>query len=140
MNELQLKIEKLKEKIDPDFWKSIDVDEGWYQIVIDCDAELSAVDPHHKILQIKEKFGGLRYYIKPSETCHEERRLGQIITKYEEIASKTCEATGQPGVLMKSIGGWRKTLNPDYAASKMHYGKYSVVEQSEIKLDDNREV
>jgi len=140
MNELQLKIEKLKEKIDPDYWKSIDVDEGWYQIVIDCDTELSAIDPHYKILQIKEKFGGLRYYIKPSETCYELRRLGEIVSKYEEIASKTCEVTGEPGVLMKSIGGWRKTLNPDYAASKMHYGKYSIVEQGEIKLDDNRKV
>jgi hypothetical protein len=127
MNELQLQIEKLKEKIAPGWLQVIQVDEGWYQLVIDCDRELSLFDPHYKILQIKEKFGGLRYYIKPSETCYEPRRLNDVITKYEEIAAKTCEATGKPGVLMKSIGGWRKTLNPEYAAEKMHYGKYSVV-------------
>ena len=127
MNELQLQIEELKKKIVPEYWKSIDVDEGWYQLVIDCDRELSLFDPHYKILQIKEKFGGLRYYIKPSETCYEPRRLHDIISKYEEIAAKTCEATGKPGVLMKSIGGWRKTLNPEYAASTLHYAKYSEV-------------
>jgi hypothetical protein len=28
---------------------------------------------------------------------------------------------------MKSIGGWYKTLNPEYAASTLHYAKYSEV-------------
>jgi hypothetical protein len=27
---------------------------------------------------------------------------------------------------MKSIGGWYKTLNPDYAADSLHYAKYSI--------------
>jgi hypothetical protein len=26
---------------------------------------------------------------------------------------------------MKSIGGWYKTLNQEYAASTLHYAKYS---------------
>jgi hypothetical protein len=53
-------------------------------------------------------------------------QIGNIISKYEGIAAVTCEATGKPGVLMKSIGGWRKTLNPEYAAETLHYGKYSI--------------
>jgi hypothetical protein len=127
MNETQSQIEKIKQKIASGWTQVIQVDEGWYQLVIDCDRELSLFDPHYKILQVKEKFGGLRYYIKPSETCYEPRRLHDIISKYEEIAAKTCEATGNPGVLMKSIGGWYKTLNPEYAASTLHYAKYSEV-------------
>ena len=128
MNELQLQIEKLKEKIVPEYWKSIDVDEGWYQLVIDCDKELTGVDPNYQIYQVKEKFGGLRYYTRPSnlDDKHTLIRIGDIISKYEEIASRTCSATGKPGVLMKSIGGWRKTLNPEYAAETLHYGKYSI--------------
>jgi hypothetical protein len=130
MNDLQLQITKLKDKIAPEYMQVVDVNEGWYQLVIDCDMELSLFDPHYKILQIKEKFGELRYYVKPSETCYEPRRMHEIIAKYEEVAAKTCEATGKPGVLMKSIGGWYKTLNPEYAAENLHYAKYSVVKGS----------
>ena len=137
MNDLQLQIEKLKEKISSNFLKAIQVDEGWYQLVIDCDRELSLFDPNYKIIQVKEKFGELRYYVKPSETCYEPRRLHDIISKYEEIAAKTCEATGKPGVLMKSIGGWYKTLNPEYAASTLHYAKYTEVNKETKDTDEN---
>lgn len=131
MNELQLQIEALKEKISPSFGKYISVDEGWYQIVVDCDKELRAIDPNYQILQIKEKFGGLRYYMTPCNDTTEEQRdkMYEVISKYEAIAARTCEATGKPGVLMKSIGGWLRTLNPEYAASTLHYGKYSIVNQ-----------
>lgn len=127
MNELQLQVEELKKKIVPEYWKSIDVDEGWYRLVIDCDKELTGVDPNYQIYQVKEKFGGLRYYVKPSDPNDKDisERIASIISKYEEIASKTCSATGGPGVLMKSIGGWLKTLNPEHAASTLHYAKYS---------------
>jgi hypothetical protein len=130
--ELLKKVEKLKKKIVPEYRKTIDVDEGWYQLVVDCDKELTGADPDYKIYQVKEKFGGLRYYTRPSNLDDKDtlKRIADIIAKYEDIASKTCSATGGPGVLMKSIGGWRKTLNPEYAANKLHYGKYSVVEIS----------
>jgi hypothetical protein len=52
-------------------------------------------------------------------------KINNIISKYEGISFKTCSATGGPGVLMKSIGGWLKTLNPEHAASTLHYAKYS---------------
>ena len=128
MNELQLQIEALKKKIVPEYWKSIDVDEGWYQIVVDCDKELTAIDPHYQIFQIKEKFGGLRYYFQPSQSDTLKAMI-EVVSKYEAIAARTCEATGEPGVLMKSIGGWRKTLNPEYAASTLHYSRYKIAEK-----------
>jgi hypothetical protein len=123
------KIEKLKNKIVPEYRKSIEVDEGWYQLVVDCDKELTGADPKYQIYQVKEKFGGLRYYTKPSNLDDKDilKRIADIIAKYEDVASRTCSATGGPGVLMKSIGGWRKTINPEYAAENLHYGKYSVI-------------
>ena len=131
MNELQLQVEALKKKIVPEYWKSIDVDEGWYQLVVDCDKELTAIDPNYGVFQIKEKFGALRYYMSPSNDTTPEQRdaMWAITSKYEELSKTVCEATGQPGVLMKSIGGWRKTLNPEYAANTLHYAKYTVVEK-----------
>jgi len=127
MNDLQLKIEQLKSKILPDFGKYIDVDEGWYQLIINCDEELTAIDPNYQVFQIKQKFGGLRYYMSPSNDTTAEQRDGmhEVVSKYEKIAARTCEATGLPGVLMKSPRGWLKTLNPDYAKSVLIFSKYA---------------
>jgi hypothetical protein len=128
MNEIQLKIEELKKKIVPEYSKSIDVDEGWYQLVVDCDRELTGVDPNYEIYQIKEKFGTLRYYTKPSnmDDKHTLMRIGEIISKYEELSAVTCEATGEWGVLMHSSTGSRKTLNPMFAAKTPHLSEYSL--------------
>ena len=128
MNKLQLQVEALKEKIPSSFGKYISVDEGWYQIIVDCDKELTAIDPNYQILQIKEKFGGLRYYMTPCDDTTEKQRdkMYEVISRYEVKAAQTCEATGKPGVLMKSTTGWLKTLNPEYASSTKHYAKYSI--------------
>ena len=126
MNELQLQIEALKEKIVTEYPKSIDVDEGWYQLVIDCDKELTAIDPYYRIFQIKEKFGGLRYYFHPSQS-DTSKAMSEVVSKYEAIAARTCEATGGSGVLMESAGGRRKTLNSEYAGDSRLYGKYRVL-------------
>lgn len=129
MNNLQLKIESLKFKIKPGYAQHISVDEGWYQIVLDCDKELTAIDPNYCIFQIKEKFGGLRFYFEPSN-LHDAVKtnlMHQVIRKYEVIASQTCEATGRPGVLMKSPTGYLRTLNPQWALSSIVYQNYKAV-------------
>lgn len=138
MDELQLQIENLKTKIFPGYVIAIEIDEGWYQLVLDCDTELTAIDPNYKIYQIKEKFGGLRYYMSPcNETTLQQRdAMYDVIRKYEEAALRTCEATGKPGSLMRSSRGWLKTLNPEYAASKPHYAKYVLASSHRWMPDD----
>jgi len=128
MNELQLRVEALKDKMIGTKW--IEIDEGWYQLVVDCDKELTAIDPLYGILQIKEKFGGLRYYMTPSNDTTPEQRdaMHAIVNQYEQISQTVCEATGKPGVLMVSPGGWRKTLNPEYAANTLYYAKYEIIQ------------
>lgn len=126
MDELNQKITLLKSKIKPPYLPYIDVDEGWYQLVLDCDRELSEIDPKYDLQQIKEKFGGLRFYFQPSDPTLRDA-MDAVVAKYEEIASRTCEATGENGVLMKSIGNWYKTLNPEFAASNLAYARYTEV-------------
>jgi len=129
MNELQLQVKALVAKFDSKYYQSIDVDEGWYQIVVDCDKELSAIDPQYTILQIKQKFGGLRYYFQPSSSEYNDElweKMNAVVHTYEDIAWVTCEATGKPGVLMKSKSGWYRTLNPEYAATAEHYNSYVI--------------
>lgn len=38
-------------------------DDPWYGILVETDEKLERVVPGYNIAQIKEKFGGLRYYI-----------------------------------------------------------------------------
>jgi hypothetical protein len=132
MNDLQLQIENLKNKFVQDWPKIIDVDEGWYQIVIDCDKELSEIDPDYQIYQIKEKFGTLRYYHKSSQPYNEQNylKMVSIISKYESLSSCTCEATGLPGLLMKSSTGYYKTLNPQWTSKSEAYSKYTIVKHN----------
>lgn len=129
MDNLQLTIENLRKKISPSFGKYISVDEGWYQIVVDCDKELTAIDPNYAILQIKEKFGNLRFYFESSNSDDvvKTNLMHQVVRKYEIIASQTCEATGKPGVLMKSPTGYLRTLNPQWALSSTIYQNYKAV-------------
>lgn len=128
MNDLIPQLENIRQKFIAGRTNVIQVDEGWYKIVVDCDAELTALDPDYQLEQIKEKFGGLRYYFRPSEKCDKLTflEMKEVVYKYEALARQTCEATGKPGVMMRSIGGWYKTLNPEYAAETLHYAKYSV--------------
>jgi hypothetical protein len=78
--------------------------DGWLQLLHDCIAELIAADWDKHILQIKEKFGGLRFYIgSGSEEIYE------IISKYETLSYKTCEVCGETGELRNDIG-WYRTL------------------------------
>jgi len=128
MNELQLQVEALKDKFLPKYSKSIEVDEGWYQIIVDCDNVLTQIDPNYQIAQIKQKFGGLRYYFEPSDSNDDGLyiKMNSIVLSYEAIAAVTCEATGKHGVLMKSKSGWYRTLNPEYAATAEHYDSYVI--------------
>lgn len=111
--------------------KYIDIDEGWYKIALQCHIELLQVDPHYRILQIKQKFGVLRYYYEPSQEYWENHKtvssMSAISSKYENLSKVVCEATGRLGILMKSPGGWFKTLNPDWAAQNPPFDKYVVV-------------
>lgn len=63
-------------------WLYVDTPEDWFPFIIDCHKELLAVDPNYTIFQIKEKFGGLRYYMS---TVNPElyQEMLNITLKYE---------------------------------------------------------
>ena len=103
-------------RINPEYGVRISCDEGWWKLVSICDKELSLLDPQYTIFQIKEKFGGLRYYYSPSNP-HKSESMDLVVRKYEKICSMTCEVTGGHGYLMRN--GSRgmaqlKTLNENF--------------------------
>lgn len=104
---------EIKDKIDPLYGKHIACDEGWHHLVAKCHLEMMEIDPNYKIYQIKEKFGGLRYYFDTKLDYMSEYRMFQITSKYELLSQETCEKTGKPGNL-KYKQGLYKTLSQDF--------------------------
>jgi hypothetical protein len=79
-------------------------DEGWYQLIKDLIVDLIELGWDKQICQVKEKFGGLRFYIyEGSDEMHAR------ISKAENQSYEICEVTGKPGQLRTDLG-WIETL------------------------------
>lgn len=81
------------------------VGDGWLQLIHNCISELLEADWDKRTCQIKEKFGGLRFYIGSGSN-----EIHDIIGKYEELSFKTCEISGDQGELRNDCG-WYVTLS-----------------------------
>lgn len=71
-------VERLKARIPESWGKWVDVSEGWIPMLGELDERLAALDPDYVLLQCKDKFDGLRYYIKS-----ENPELQPIVNEYE---------------------------------------------------------
>ena len=92
-------------------------DDGWYKLIhelcvqIQKHAAENDLDP--VALQVKEKLGGLRFYLRGAD-----ERIDALIDGAERRSFKICEVCGEPGQLRAH--GWLRTLcdkhyDDDYA-------------------------
>jgi len=89
---------------DPYTMFGVECGEGWYDLLDKLMTEIESVCPGGVcISQIKEKFGGLRFYVDGAP-----REVFDIIDKYEALSEKTCESCGGPG--KQTDDGWIVTL------------------------------
>lgn len=95
---------------DPSLW--VGVGKGWYDLVLELDRKLAEIDPDYGVVQVKEKFGGLRYYANSREISTEGDWLNDpfrvLIREAERKSYRTCERCGKPGLLRE--GSWLRTL------------------------------
>ena len=87
--------------------------EGWWPILeklcyniqsyIDWKNKQSEVVPQVTVAQIKEKFGGLRFYYDGGD-----EHINGMVRMAEAWADASCEECGAPG--KRRDGGWIKTL------------------------------
>ena len=89
-------------------------DAGWYPIIVACDEQLATIDPTYTVLQVKEKFGTLRYYCAPSvDLADEDRdRFFHHVRDAQSASARTCEICSKPAAL-REHRGWLKTLCHD---------------------------
>jgi hypothetical protein len=80
-------------------------DAGWLELIAELIRELVEAGWTREILQIKEKFGGLRFYADGlSETC------AKLIIKYEKRSYTICELCGSTDNVRLCGHRWVKTL------------------------------
>lgn len=90
---------------------SLSVGSGWKHIVDNAVSEIQTLGG--EILQVKEKFGGLRIYVANENPQHE-KEIDTIISEAEIKASVTCEECGKPGTSDYN-DVWLKTLCKEHA-------------------------
>lgn len=112
--EIERKIAHIESLMDKEMRGYIECDHGWDELIIKCHEELIALDPNYVPVQIKQKFGGLRYYFDTQTDERTRLKMYETTGRYEALSLKTCEVTGEAGVLMKQ-GGTYFTVNPAYA-------------------------
>ncbi len=89
-DDLERGIDRIKSQVGP----------GWSDLLKRLVIDLIALGWDGEIHQVKEKFGGLRFY-----TGGLTEEMDARVRQAEEEASKACEACGAPG-LIRSNGGW----------------------------------
>ena len=93
----------------------ISIDIGWYPIIAEACGDITNVidaTPGLRVdvVQIKEKFGGLRFYMDINGASEETIEVIHKIADWaENEASRTCEVCGEPGSV-HSPKGWWKTV------------------------------
>lgn len=76
--------------------------DGWYNLIDVLCQELGK-DPSFKAVQVKEKFGGLRFYAIGASS-----KAFDFIDFAEKLSYRICEQCGCPGKVRS--GGWIRTL------------------------------
>jgi hypothetical protein len=85
--------------------------DGWYALIDTLSALLIRHAPDTRALQVKEKFGGLRFYYMPSNDYSR-----GVVTMAEAISLVTCELCGAPAATYEA-NRWLVTRCPAHVES-----------------------
>ena len=90
---------------------------GWSSLLADLISDLDKLGWDGRIIQVKEKFGGLRFYTGGQNSSESQKRIREA----EELSYKVCEMCGKPGT--PGGVGWVKTMCPEHQAEREVKGR-----------------
>ena len=89
------------------------VNKGWHPLVNNLLDDLLKLGWDGAVYQVKEKFGGLRFYIgEGSDEVHER------IQQAEDESYSVCDVTGKPGKLRPDLRWMRTLCDEEYEKAK----------------------
>jgi hypothetical protein len=85
--------------------------DGWYDLIYQLSKDLMAVSDKVRAVQVKEKYGGLRFYFTYSDHVSKavDKKVFSLISKAEKESYKICEHCGSRDNV-KQTQGWIVTL------------------------------
>lgn len=105
----------------PQGWYGFEQPIGWSKIVLDLHEKIVARYPDYEVHQVKQKFGGLRFYCAVAGRSYlEDEEMKQWIAEAEAQAAETCEVCGAGGAKLRP-GGWIRTLCDEHAEGRPSY-------------------
>ena len=84
------------------------VEKGWKDIIITLCDKIITIDDNVEVIQVKEKFGGLRFYIGAVESDRFDE-IYDLVHEAEKESFNVCENCGSRKDV-ETKGGWLKTL------------------------------
>lgn len=85
------------------------VSSGWYPLIKKLIEDLIKLGWNKQVCQVKEKFGGLRFYINEGS-----KEIHDRISEAEKLSYKTCEMCGEEGELRTKIRWFTTLCNKHY--------------------------
>lgn len=95
-----------------------EINNGWFDLILNLSLEIEKCvnSSENKIwpvaMQVKEKFGGLRFYVDNSDDD-----IDNIIAKYENLSIETCDVCGKTGK-RESVNRWLSVRCTEHSESK----------------------
>lgn len=92
--------------------------DGWSRIITELTEEIARIvdgpqgAPELRVVEVKQKLGGLRYYVWHVPEKHA-LAVAEAKQRAEERSFETCEVCGKPGKLVRSDGYWH-TACPEH--------------------------
>lgn len=116
--------DEIVEDFDFSYTKLDEVEEGWRTLCLNLCEEIKqellkyeGALEKYRIIQIKEKFGCLRWYDNSAIP-----EIYKIISKYEEMSKRICGKCGKPAT--RILTGWNypfcEDCVPEYEGQKFH--------------------
>lgn len=96
---------------------SIACRDGWYDLLYELSEKLEKIikenwdsENHPVAFQVKEKFGGLRFYLDfPHRPNPASTKIHDIVLEYERQSYQVCEFCGSTNDVSRSASGWIKS-------------------------------
>jgi len=94
------------------------VNNGWFPLIKELIEDLIALGWDKQTCKVKEKFGGLRFYINGGSD-----EIFDRISKAESDSYETCEVCGEPGELRRDLGWYWTFCEEHYQEKKVERNK-----------------